>query len=156
MTDSGTTSSTTWSSKALPTADVCSSSWCGQPSSLQSKGRSEHPCSSLEVVETLVQSVFGGKRDYERWTENCIAVAYWSVEFSGALIITRYWPVRISSRSLRVWSCWITVLHRSWTFHSKGISLGKWSKRQESRWISLFVGWGRKRSSASLKMLMRQ
>ena len=46
--------------------DVCSSSLCGQPSSLQSKGRSEHPCSSLEVVETLVQSVFGGKRDYER------------------------------------------------------------------------------------------
>ena len=34
--------------------------------SLQSKAGSKHPCRSLEVVETLVQSVFSCKMDYER------------------------------------------------------------------------------------------
>ena len=70
--------------------------------------------------------------------------------------ITRYWLVQISSRSLRVWCCWITISHHSWMFHLKDISLGKWNKCQESRWISSFFSWSRKQSPVSLKMLMRQ
>ena len=129
MTESGTPSSTTSSSQASPTATVLL--WPAFLASIQRKIRTPlqfaGSCGNARSICIWWQK---GLRKMSRKPHCCCILEGWIFRS----FITRYWPVRKSSRSLRVWSCWITILHRSWTLHSKGISLGKWSKHQESRW----------------------
>ena len=132
--------------------DVCSSSWCGQPSSLQSKGRSEHPCSSLEVVETLVQSVFGCKGITKDEHKTALLL------HTGGLNFQELYCTFLTGTDIKPFAESMELFDNYFA-PRLNVPFERHQFRQMEkacRWISLFVGWGRKRSSASLKMLMRQ